>query len=218
MSSGRYRSRKKIVNLDFSKYLIDQTDLEKYENNLIDLDAFFFSKIESYNLEIGCGNGHFLLKQALSNRNSFFLGCELKKKIIIKAIKKIENHKLTTVKFLRGDILNFLEYLPAKIENVYINFPDPWPKKRHHKRRLIQQPFLVKIHSLMLKTARLYFVTDNIDYRDFAIMQIKESNLFESLVENFGYLTRLENYPDTLYASVFRRENKSIYYMIYSVK
>ena len=95
-------------------------------------------------LEIGCGNGHFLAAYATAHPDQFCVGIDLRLERIEKALRKRDRAGLGNLHFLRCDALDFLHELPAGacLGDIYMLFPDPWPKKRHHKHRLFKPEFL----------------------------------------------------------------------------
>ncbi len=129
------------------------------------------------NLEIGCGHGHWLTSLASSNKNELFVGIDLLSKRIRKADRKKELAHLDNVFFLKAEASEFLEALPKKIciKNTFVMFPDPWPKKRHHKNRLIQDSFLCLLHDKSQKESKLFFKTDHAAYFEWTKQIILES-------------------------------------------
>jgi tRNA (guanine-N7-)-methyltransferase len=119
-------------------------------------------------LEIGCGNGHFLNAYASAHPEQLCVGIDLRLERVDKALRKCERAALPNLHFLRGDVRNFLPELPAgiRLQDVYLLFPDPWPKKRHHKNRLLQSGFLNEIASRAGQGSRLFFRTDYKPYFD----------------------------------------------------
>lgn len=118
------------------------------------------------NLEIGCGHGHWLTSLAPLRYNDLFVGIDLLSKRIRKADRKKELLNLKNIFFLKAEATEFLEALP---ENIYINdtfimHPDPWPKKKHHKNRLIQDSFLEALHDRSQQGSKLFFKTDHEPY------------------------------------------------------
>jgi tRNA (guanine-N7-)-methyltransferase len=95
-------------------------------------------------LEIGCGNGHFLTAYAAAHPARLCVGIDLRFERITKALRKRDHASLSNLHFLRCEARDFLRELPAGVQllDIYMLFPDPWPKKRHHKNRLLQAEFL----------------------------------------------------------------------------
>jgi tRNA (guanine-N7-)-methyltransferase len=119
-------------------------------------------------LEIGCGNGHFLVGYAAVHPDQLCVGIDLRLERIDKAARKCHRAGLSNLHFLRGDARNFLWELPAdaRLLDTYLLFPDPWPKKRHHKNRLLQAGFLDELGARAGQGSRLFFRTDFKPYYD----------------------------------------------------
>jgi tRNA (guanine-N7-)-methyltransferase len=112
--------------------------------------------------EIGCGHGHFLTAYATEHPAQICVGMDIDGDRIERACRKQSRAGLANLHFIRAEAQTFLEVLPvgATIEAVYILFPDPWPKKRHHKHRILQGPFLDALAARAGQGSRLYFRTD----------------------------------------------------------
>jgi tRNA (guanine-N7-)-methyltransferase len=119
-------------------------------------------------LEIGCGNGHFLTAYATAHPEQLCVGIDLRLERIDKALRKCGRASLPNLHFLRGDARNLLQELPAdtRLLDTYLLFPDPWPKKRHHKNRLLQTEFLDSLAGRAGQGSRLFFRTDFTPYYD----------------------------------------------------
>ena len=117
-------------------------------------------------LEIGCGHGHFLARYATEHPDRFCLGIDLLAKRLEKAQRKREKAQLPNLCFYRTEAAEFLECLPAAVRfsEVFLLFPDPWPKKRHHKNRLMNPFLLTALAARMVVGGRLYFRTDHPEY------------------------------------------------------
>lgn len=112
--------------------------------------------------EIGSGHGHFLTAFARAHPETLFVGVDNDSDRVKRAEKKAIRAKLTNLHFLRADAQLFIEVLPpsVRLTAVYILFPDPWPKLRHHKHRVVQAKFLTELASRMAPNAALFFRTD----------------------------------------------------------
>jgi tRNA (guanine-N7-)-methyltransferase len=119
-------------------------------------------------LEIGCGNGHFLAAYAAAHPDRLCVGLDLRLERIQKARRKRERAGLCNLHFLRCDALDFLHELPAatRLADIFMLFPDPWPKKRHHKNRLLKAPLLDALAARAGQGSRLFFRTDFKPYYD----------------------------------------------------
>jgi len=120
-------------------------------------------------LEIGSGHGHFLARYAHDFPDKICVGVDLRGERIERAQRKAERAKLANCHFIRAEAREWIEALPSGItfSEIWVLFPDPWPKKRHHKNRLLQPAFLDWIAQRAGQGARLYFRTDHVEYFKF---------------------------------------------------
>ena len=134
-----------------------------------------------FNLEIGCCHGHWLTSFAQAQSNKIFVGIDLISKRIHKAVSKSSKRKISNVLFLKAEANEFLDSLDSSvwINDTYIMYPDPWPKTRHYKRRLIQDSFLELLYSKTPVSGNLFFMTDHSSYFDWAYSKIKMSHLWD---------------------------------------
>ncbi len=118
--------------------------------------------------EIGCGNGHFLTAYATAHPDEFCVGVDLRRERIAKAARKRDRARLDNLQFFRCEATDFLRELPAgsRLRDIYMLFPDPWPKKRHHKNRLLKAPLLDQLALRAGPGTRLFFRTDFRPYFD----------------------------------------------------
>ena len=124
-------------------------------------------------LEIGFGGGEHLAEQAARHPHALMIGCEPFLNGVGSALRHIEDRALANVRLHAGDARDVLAALPdASLDRVMILFPDPWPKGRHHKRRLIQDETGVEIARVLKPGGRLRFVTDWKDYADWALERL----------------------------------------------
>jgi len=116
--------------------------------------------------EIGCGHGHFLARYAAEFPEKRCFGVDMSSPRIERALRKSSRAKLPNCHFIRAEAREFLHALPLGVtfEEVWVLFPDPWPKKRHHKNRVLQPEFFEAIASRTREGARLYFRTDHVEY------------------------------------------------------
>ncbi len=130
-------------------------------------------------LEIGFGGGEHLAAQAARAPDVLFLGVEPFLNGVASALRHIEALGLSNVRLCLGDARDLMAALPAGcLDRVFILFPDPWPKSRHHKRRLVGAAFLAEAARLMKAGARLRFATDWADYADQALELFADSRAF----------------------------------------
>lgn len=117
---------------------------------------------ESFAWEVGCGHGHFLTAYAEAHPGAVCVGIDIAGDRIARALRKRERARLAHLHFLQADARLFLAALPAGVSlgRVFILFPDPWPKLRHHKHRILQADFLSALADRSTPETRVYFRTD----------------------------------------------------------
>jgi tRNA (guanine-N7-)-methyltransferase len=135
---------------------------------LQEICARLFADTSSFVWEVGSGHGHFLTAYAAAHAGELCIGVDLVPERVARANRKKDRARLGHLHFLRAEARDFLAALPEKprFSAIYILFPDPWPKRRHHKHRLMQVSFLTDIASRAGEGARLYFRTDYKPYFD----------------------------------------------------
>jgi len=135
--------------------------------------------------EIGFGGAEHLIEQARRHPRTGFIGCEPFLEGVAKALTGIEDHCLRNVRLHPGDARDLLEALaPESLSRAFILFPEPWPKKRHHKRRIVQPDFLRALHSALKPGAPVRFATDVMSYADEALAKFTAHGGFEWLAES----------------------------------
>lgn len=118
--------------------------------------------------EVGCGHGHFLTAYAEAHPDQLCVGVDIIIERIRRGDRKRDRARLDNLHFVRSEARFFLEEVPAdaRISALYVLFPDPWPKKRHHKHRIMQPDFLHDVAQKAEPGACLYFRTDYVPYFD----------------------------------------------------
>lgn len=153
--------------LEQISYLLSLQDLIQFDE--------LFDKDQPLYLEIGMGKGGFLAAQAERHPERNFLGIDRSNGIILKASQNIE--ELPNIKLLIGDFEKIEEHFPSGVvSGIYLNFSDPWPKKRHHKRRLTNRRFLDFYDRVLKPGGFLHFKTDSRDLFDYSLEEFAETN------------------------------------------
>ena len=189
-----------------SVYLID------YAYKYKDKWKKVFNNNNPIHLEIGMGKGNFIINMALKYPNINFVGVELHTNVIARACKKLEELQIDNLKLINVNASSLNEIFDKEVDLIYLNFSDPWPKKRNAKRRLTSESFL-KVYDLLFKCEKkIKLKTDN-------------QGLFESSIislTNYGYQiddisldlhkTDLEN-VETEYETKFKNMGIKILYL-----
>jgi tRNA (guanine-N7-)-methyltransferase len=156
---GKNCNLKKIENLD--DFLI-----KPEEFNFNDKDTVF---------EIGFGYGENLVEQAKMHPNKIFIGAEVYINGLISILKKIQDEEIKNILLWNKDARIFLEAISDNVlTKIFLLFPDPWPKKRHHKRRMINQKFLKLVQNKLKKSGEMIIATDHYEYSQFIEEEAKK--------------------------------------------
>ncbi|HEY0650247.1 tRNA (guanosine(46)-N7)-methyltransferase TrmB [Phenylobacterium sp.] len=130
-------------------------------------------------LEIGFGGGEHMAAQAGRHPDVLVLGAEPFTNGVASAVRHIDEQGLSNVRLHDGDVRELIARLPAaSLARVFILFPDPWPKARHHKRRLVQPETVAELARVLKPGGRLRFASDWADYVDWALARIGEDSSF----------------------------------------
>jgi tRNA (guanine-N7-)-methyltransferase len=138
-----------------------------FAREIIDLDRAFGRRAPRV-LEIGFGMGETTAQIAAAHPEIDYLGIEVHTPGVGGLLKQLDERALANVRLIQHDAVEVLTYMlaPSSLEGVHIFFPDPWPKKRHHKRRLVQPPFVALLAERMKPGASLHIATDWGDYAE----------------------------------------------------
>jgi tRNA (guanine-N7-)-methyltransferase len=152
-------------------------------------------------LEIGFGNGDATWQMARAHPEENYFGVEVHRPGVGRLLLKIEEQGLENVRIACEDAVELLRgrVRDDSLEGVRIYFPDPWPKKRHHKRRIIQAPFVDLLARKMKAGGLLHLATDWVPYAEYMIEVMQESPDFENLSTSGGYCPKPEWRPPTKY-------------------
>lgn len=159
--------------VDSSSYVVHNP--EKYKGNF---SRMVFGNDNSIHLEIGMGKGNFIIDKAKKNPNINFIGVERYESVMCRALEKLEELDLPNLKLICMDALELPSVFDKEIDTIYLNFSDPWPKKRHAKRRLTSEIFLSVYDKIFKGVPVIVQKTDNV-------------GLFESSIVNlsmYGYV------------------------------
>lgn len=150
-------------------------------------------------LEIGFGMGDSLLQQALQYPENNYLGIEVHRPGIALMLTQIEKFKLKNIKVIYGDATEILARFTPKnsFDLVQIFFPDPWPKTRHHKRRLVQTKFIQLLHEKLKLNGKLHLATDWQDYAQHMLKVIENTAQWQNNAEKNQFTPRPSTRPMT---------------------
>ncbi|MDD2557541.1 MAG: tRNA (guanosine(46)-N7)-methyltransferase TrmB [Desulfuromonadaceae bacterium] len=177
------------------------------------LDSLFAHK-RPLALEIGCGTGDFIVQRARQFPDVNHIVIDIYNKGCLKTCKRVERYGLDNVRVIRIEARYLLSQFSdtEALRAVYINCPDPWPKKRHRRRRLVSRRFLTQLAHYLEPGGDLYFVTDVEDYALEVAMTLEEMPEFlNQLKAPMAY--ELDEYPISRYMRRFKEQNLPIHYI-----
>ncbi len=156
-------------------------------------------------VEVGCGKGKFTAETAQANPDVLLIAVERCREAMVVAMEKAQAMGLTNVFFIDMDVAGIEEiFAPGEIDRLFINFPDPWPRKKNAKRRLTHRSFLDKYCRVIRETGEIHFKTDNaplFEYsvEEFAACGLQVNNLTRNLHEN-GIVGIMTGYEEKFHA------------------
>ena len=163
-------------------------------------------------IEIGTGRGKFITSLAIDNPNTNYIGIEKYDSPLVTAVKRLENVNISNLKLICMDAKNINDVFDKEIDKIYLNFSDPWPKKRHTKRRLTSSEFLKLYDNLFKNDKKIQMKTDNDDLYEYSLVSFEE-NGYEIIKTD----TSFKDIYTTEYEDKFTALGKNINY-IYVVK
>ena len=144
-------------------------DYLKKEPNIVDIDGSHAGRISEWfdndqpiYIEVGSGMGQFITTLAAKHPEINFISMEREKSVMIKVLDKVIEQGLTNIKLICNDAIELNDYFKdGEVSRLYLNFSDPWPKKRHTKRRLTYQTYLALYKQVLKDDGEIHFKTDN---------------------------------------------------------
>lgn len=185
------------------------------EGETLQLTDHFDASFRETWLEIGYGGGEHLAAQAAANPDVGFIGCEFFLNGVAKMLAQIEAGDLKNIRLFRQDAKELLTQLPeASIARAFILFPDPWPKARHAKRRMVSAYTLHYLAHVMKPGAELRVATDIPDYCRWTLKHIRQNPAFEwQALAPDDWRQRPDDWPSTRYEAKALREGRRPVYL-----
>jgi tRNA (guanine-N7-)-methyltransferase len=171
-----------------------------FAREIIDLDRVFGRSAPKI-LEIGFGMGETTAAIAARHPENDYLGIEVHTPGVGSLLKRIGEREITNVRVIQHDAVEVLTHMiaPRTFDGVHVFFPDPWPKKRHHKRRLIQPPFIALLAERMKAGAYLHVATDWEQYAEHVLATLSGERTLQNTAA--GYAPRSDHRPQTKFES-----------------
>jgi len=177
-------------------------------------DELFPATVNDVWLEIGFGAGEHLLWQARAHPRIGLIGCEPFLNGVVKVVRGMEQSGLQNIRLYDDDALHLLSWLPDQgIGRLFVLFPDPWPKKRHRKRRFLTEHGLAMLARVLRSGAQLRFATDIDDYAEMVLEGVRQNGAFH---DQPGELTqRPDDWPLTRYGEKAKAAGRACRFFIF---
>jgi tRNA (guanine-N7-)-methyltransferase len=182
-----------------------------------DLRALFAAPTEQVRLEIGFGGAEHLIAQAKANPQNGFVASDAFVNATAKALTAIEEGKLGNIRLYFGDASALIAWLPAGgLNRIDLLYPDPWPKRRHWKRRFIQDDNLARLARILAPGGELRFATDIADYTAYALARVLRSRDFIWTAEGADdWRKPWADFAGTRYEAKAKREGRTPNYFTF---
>lgn len=176
--------------------------------------ASVFGNEQPLSLEIGCGTGHFILERARANPYRNYLAIDIFNRGCYKTCRKLEDEGIVNVRVVRAEARQFLTHhlAPASLSEIFINCPDPWPKKRHRRRRLVNAEFLRLAACLLRPEGDFYFSSDVANYAQEVAQALGENPDYRPAAQA-PVMAELPDYPRSKYMLRAFEQGESIHYV-----
>ena len=176
-------------------------------------DVLFENK-NPVHIEYCSGNGAWIIEKAKEFPGKNWVAVEWQFERARKIWSKMKNENLSNMLIIAGEALTFTrEYIPpSSVSEVYVNFPDPWPKERHAKHRLFQEAFIGELARILQTTGKIIVATDDPDYSKQIGEKITENLSFTPKFAHPYYITEWPGYGGSYFDSLWRAQGKNIHY------
>lgn len=196
-------------------------DYLKKEPNIVDLDGSHAGQISDWfdndqpiYIEIGSGMGQFITTLAAQYPEINFISMEREKSVMVKVLDKVLDQGLTNIKLICNDAIELNEYFKdEEISRIYLNFSDPWPKKRHTKRRLTYHTYLALYKQVLKKDGELHFKTDNRGLFAYSLESMSQFGMYFTKINLNLHQEDVETNIETEYERKFSDNGSRIYRM-----
>lgn len=177
-------------------------------------DSALFGNELPVRIEYCSGNGSWIVEKAQSDANSNWVAVEKRFDRVSKLWAKVKNCSLKNLFIVCGDAYIFSQnYLPeASVDEIFINFPDPWPKSKHAKHRLMQKDFIQELARTLKLGSKITFVTDDLFYSKMTLEAFLQEERLQSLFPEPFYQSEIVNYGSSFFEDLWRSKGKEIRY------
>ncbi|MBM3192543.1 MAG: tRNA (guanine(46)-N(7))-methyltransferase TrmB [Chlamydiae bacterium] len=170
-------------------------------------------------IEYCSGHGDWIIQKALDNPQINWIAVEKKFDRVRRIFSKRENRSIKNLLIIYGEAYTATQHYLKEhsFEEAYINFPDPWPKQRHAKHRLIRAEFLQELTRVLVPQGLMTFVTDDAETSTRVIQEVQESPCWKSCYPPPYFVTDRENYGSSFFEKLWKGQGKTIHYLQFQV-
>ena len=207
-----------LLKIELPKFIIDSVEVtDNSERQVLNLRKYTNNK--PLWLEIGFGSGEHLLNQAQLNPDVVLFGCEPYINGVASLLAKIKEKRINNIFIYPGDVRNLFDVLPSNsIDRVFLLYPDPWPKKRHNRRRFVNPEYLIPLCRVMKIAAQFRIATDVKEYCSHAFQEVLKLDFILKEQNQNDFSFPWEGWLPTRYEKKAQKDNKISYYMTFQKK
>ena len=194
---------------EFGRFVLRDNESESFAGKW---NKMIFEREAPLYAEIGSGYGHFMLDFCEKHPEINYVGMDFRFKRTYYLARKLDKHPHQNFRFLRarGERIQFI-FGENEVDNLFYFFPDPWPKKRHHKKRLFQQPFIEAAYKVLKPRGVLYIKTDHDGYAEWMAEAIEKQDLFHVDLKTFNLRSEFPEHFlasfETKFEKIFLQKN-----------
>ncbi len=197
--------------------LLPSLRLDLHSQPPADVADLFPVSVDTVRLEIGFGGGEHLVHRAEETPSTGFIGVEPFVNSMAKLLSRVDELGLSNIRVYDDDATEVLDWLPdASIDRIDLLYPDPWPKRKHWKRRFVSQVNLARFHRVLKPEGLFCFASDIDTYVNWTLLHCRDHGGFDwQARQSSDWLTPFEGWPGTRYENKARREGRSSAYLTF---
>lgn len=203
----------RLRNVKNKEMILNNSDMViKYDESYLGNWYSIFKNNNPIEIEIGMGKGQFIINKARLNPDVNYIGIEKYDSVLVRAVEKVDEN-MPNLKFVRMDAMDINRFFYKEISKIYLNFSDPWPKKRHARRRLTSHDFLSKYDDIFVDSKVICQKTDNECLFAYSIVSLSEYGYIIRKISLDLHNSEINNESTTEYEDKFSSKEQKIYYL-----
>lgn len=203
----------RLRNVKNKEIILNNSDMViKYDESYLGNWYSIFKNNNPIEIEIGMGKGQFVINKAKLNPDVNYIGIEKYDSVLARAVEKVDEN-IPNLKFARMDAMDINRFFYKEISKIYLNFSDPWPKKRHARRRLTSHDFLSKYDDIFVDSKVICQKTDNECLFAYSIVSLSEYGYIIRKISLDLHNSEINNESTTEYEDKFSSKGQKIYYL-----